>query len=170
MHNHHIYTPEFTPGANLPLDTLNKRTNLDGAIAIAIPYLDSWVHCDVRTKRRYSGEEIEGEMVDIVKVIGKNFDVFSNDTADIYLGGKIRKARGVGLGLDLGEEGKTSMHDEEVAVWRSAYVNYISNEELIVGLPNLRDIDGELVDNSLTLIAVLKQNGCIIPSCVTVTI
>ncbi|TIA82147.1 hypothetical protein E3P98_01587 [Wallemia ichthyophaga] len=170
VHNHHIYTPEFTPGANLPLDTLNKRTNLDGAIAIAIPYLDSWVHCDVRTKRRYSGEEIEGEMVDIVKVIGKNFDVFSNDTADIYLGGKIRKARGVGLGLDLGEEGKTSMHDEEVAVWRSAYVNYISNEELIVGLPNLRDIDGELVDNSLTLIAVLKQNGCIIPSCVTVTI
>lgn len=100
----------------------------------------------------------------LIRVTGKNFHAFDTETAEVFFSGKVRKARGVGLGLDLGDEYRPSYHDEEVGVWRSTLIDYVSNEELVVGLPSVEDIGGELVDEAITLIAIMKDNSCIIPS------
>ena len=142
-----------------------------------IPYLDSWVHCDRSTRKQYA----DFAEIDLVRIKGKDLDSFgdvaggvSGAAAALYFSGKMVKYQGVGLGLDLGDDANASaIHSntsEEVGVWQATLIDVLSSEEMIVGLPFAQQVHqlGELIDDELSMIAIMKHNGCIIPSRVKV--
>ncbi|TIC02138.1 hypothetical protein E3Q17_01498 [Wallemia mellicola] len=161
VHNHYIYTPEFNAST---IDQYFKRSNLN--VTVPIPFFSTWIKVDSKANGYQPGRsnlKFYNNMDNVMQVFGKNFQGFDNDSIDLYFYGKVQKKTGVGLGIDLGGEYKPIDEEEEIVIWKSTFVDYISNDEIIVGLPSNED-NYKVIDDKLNLIAVIKENGTIIPT------